>query len=60
MLYIFKEHVTECIHTGQTLGEMAKSRILVILWWFDLLVGGVYRDKYFLPGGTLMGVAGTP
>ena len=50
--------LTECIYTRQTIGEMAKSRNLVILWWFDQLMGGVCHDEYFLPGGHPRGRGG--
>ena len=56
----FKNLLTECIHTGQTYREMAKSPILIKLGWVDQLMGRVDHDQYFWPGPTLMGVAGPP
>ena len=55
-----KYRLTECIHTGQTYREMAKSPILIKLGWVDQLMGRVDHDQYFWPGPTLMGVASPP
>ena len=52
--------LTECIHTRQTLWEMAKSRILMILELVDQLMGGVDPAKYFQPGVTLILVGTHP
>ena len=39
--------------TPQTKPQMAKSRILMKLWWIDQLMDGVDLLKYFCPGVTL-------
>ena len=52
--------LTECVHTRQTLSEMAKSRILMKLGWVDQLMGRVDHTKYFWPGVTLVLVGAHP
>ena len=57
---MFNEDLTECVHTRQTLSEMAKSRILMKLGWVDQLMGRVDHTKYFWPGATLVLVGAHP
>ena len=58
--FLFYDFLTGCVHTRQTLSEMAKSRILMKLGWVDQLMGKVDHTKYFWPGVTLVLVGAHP
>ena len=53
-MYIGTNLLTECIHTRQTLMEMAKSRNLMTMCCVNQLMGRVNHTKYFWPGVTLI------
>ena len=57
---VLKYILTECIHTRQTLREMAKSQNLMTIWWVDQLMGRVDHTKYFWPGVTLILIRAHP
>ena len=53
-------NLTEHSYNPQRNMLKAKSRILMKLGWIDQLMSGVDHVQYFLPGVTLLGLAGPP